>query len=146
MPHPTYDTSDTSTAPPMTRRRALGALLATTLWLSLPSDDAQANETGDASSIMVGETFVGRTADTNTVIAVVLGEQHTTAYLCDGTQKQDDMWFHGAAIDDQLDLTAANGARLIGQRSLSGIGGWIVFHDGRGISFLAHPVTGVVDL
>lgn len=63
----------------ITRRRALGALLAATLIVSHPPGVSLAGGKAGGSSLIGGETFVGRTADPDVFVAVVLGEQHVTA-------------------------------------------------------------------
>lgn len=126
----------------LTRRRALAALLVATLIARHPPQDVRAAGKEDGSSSISGETFVGRTSDPDVFVAVVLGAQHETAYLCDGSQNQIALWFQGEVHSNPIDVTAANGARLVGTRSGLGISGGASLHDGRGISFLAEPAAG----
>lgn len=132
-------------SPPLTRRHALGTLLAAFI-ARFPVKDAQAGGKAGGASFMVGDTFVGRTANPEVFVAVVLGAQHVTAYVSDGAHREVDCWFSGPMLEDELDLAATNGSRLVGVRSSSGIGGWIVLRNGRGMDFLAQPATGAAGL
>lgn len=126
----------------LTRRYALSALLATALMFGRLPEDTRAGGKGGVPSTMVGETFVGRTSAPNLFVAVVICERHATAYLCDGSQGQISVWFRGDMIDDQLDVTTSNGARLVGLRAGVEISGGGSLPDRRGISFLAEPAAG----
>lgn len=131
---------------PVTRRRALGILLATPLIVSYPPDASLAGGKAGGAASITGETYVGRTADPAVFIAVVLGAQHVTAYLCDGLPQQIDRWFYGHLIDETVVLVATDGARLIGLRSRLGMSGWVRLPDGSRTRFVAHPATGAAGL
>jgi len=77
---------------------------------------------------------------------VVLGAQHVTAFVSDGLHRALDCWFYGKKIDNAVELTATDGARLMGVQSSSGMSGWVVLPDGRSLRFVAPPATGIAGL
>lgn len=131
---------------PITRRHVLDALLAASLIAYHPSGAALAGGKAGGASLISGDTYVGRTADLEIFAAVVLGPQHVTAFVSEGLHHALDCWFYGKKIDDAVELTATNGAQLLGARSSSGMSGQVVLPDGRSLRFVAPPATGIAGL
>lgn len=131
---------------PITRRHVLGALLAATLLARHAPDTSLAGGKSGSTSLISGETFVGRTVNPGVFAAVVLGPQHVTAFVSDGLHRALDCWFYGKRIADTVELTATDGARLMGLRSSSGMSGQVVLPDGRTLRFAAPPATGIAGL
>lgn len=130
----------------LTRRRALGMLVAATLIARHAPDASLAGGNAGSASIMVGATYVGRTADPEVFVAVVLGDQHVTAFVCDGVRHEIDQWFYGSLLEDELDLVAPDGARLVGVRLSLGMRGWVMLPDSRRLRFVAQPASAAAGL
>jgi hypothetical protein len=93
-----------------------------------------------------GETFVGRTSDPDTFVAVVVaepagdgGERQARVYLCNATTI--DVWLTGTLTGDQLDLRAEDEAWLEATLSEQGVEGNATLADGAMLSFTAQPAT-----
>jgi hypothetical protein len=105
-----------------------------------------------AMATFAGETFVGRTSDPQTLVAIVLGEaaggeaRPARGYLCNGRLRTIDVWLTGELAGDQLTLTAEDGSRLSGVRNAAGIGGGATLGDGTSLLFTALPAEGIAGL
>jgi hypothetical protein len=135
------------------RRAMLRALVAVGL-LSVGHPLLTMAEAGTPAAIapFVGETFVGRTSDPQTLVAIVLGEaaggetRPARGYLCNGRLRTIDVWLTGELAGDQLTLTAEDGSRLSGVRNAAGIGGGATLGDGTSLLFTALPAEGIAGL
>jgi len=100
----------------------------------------------------VGETFVGRTSDPETLVAIVLGDEAgaepraARGYLCNGLLRTIDVWLTGELVGDQLTLTAEDGSQLSGVHNAAGIGGGVTLGDGTSLLFSALPAEGIAGL
>lgn len=98
-----------------------------------------------------GETFVGRTSDPDTFVAVVVaepagdgGERQARAYLCNATTI--DAWLTGTLTGDRLDLRAEDEAWMKAALGDHGVEGTAALADGTIVSFTAQPATGFAGL
>jgi hypothetical protein len=130
----------------MTRRQGLGALLAVILAATHPPGDARAGGKEGGVFAIEGETFVGRTSDPDVFVAVVLGADHATAYVCDGAMFGIAFWFYGQVIRDEIDFVTVEGDRLVGVLSDQGMSGRVILHAGRSLNCAAQRATGAAGL
>jgi hypothetical protein len=153
MPAALVATQFPSPAPRIGRRTVLRALVAVGLVTGGNSlvGSAQVG-TPAAMAMFQGETFVGRTSDPQTLVAIVLGEEAgaepraACGYLCNGRLRTFDVWLTGEIAGDQLTLTAEDGSQLGGVRNAAGIGGAVTLGDGTSLLFTALPAEGIAGL
>jgi hypothetical protein len=153
MPAALVATQFPSPAPRIGRRTVLRALVAVGLVTGGNSlvGSAQVG-TPAAMAMFQGETFVGRTSDPQTLVAIVLGEEAgaepraACGYLCNGRLRTFDVWLTGEIAGDRLTLTAEDGSRLSGVRNAAGIGGGATLADGTSLLFTALPAEGIAGL
>ena len=123
QPHHVYNVefrggNGASRAPRSDRRTVLRGLLAVGLiTVGHPLITSAQESTPAALAPFVGETFVGRTSDPETLVAIVLGDEAgaepraARGYLCNGLLRTIDVWLTGEITGDQLTLTAEDGSR-----------------------------------
>lgn len=92
--------------------------------------------------------LVGRTSNSDTFIGIVVTGNDVMAYVCDG--KNLAQWFTGTVRGDQLDLTAANGARLTaemrrpgGSNTLQAATGTFRDANGQSLTFTSDTAEGL---
>jgi hypothetical protein len=153
MPASLVETRFPSPAPQTDRRTLLRALVAVGLVTGgHPQVTIAQPGTPQALAPFVGETFVGRTSDPETLVAIVLGDEaggeprSARGYLCNGRLRTIDVWLTGEIAGDQLTLTAEDGSQLSGVRNAAGIGGAVTLGDGTSLLFTALPAEGIAGL
>ena len=133
-------------------RRLGGGLLAGLLVARSPMKVLAQEATPAAESAIVGATFVGKTSDPNTFVAVVLGGtpddnvRPARGYLCNGLWQTVDVWLEGEAASGQIALTAADGSWLTATINAAGVGGGATLADGSSLVFAAVPAQGIAGL
>ena len=153
MPAVPVETRFPSPAPRIDRRTMLRALSAVGLiGVNHPLVIGAQEGTPAAVAPFVGETFVGRTSDPETLVGIILGDgagaepRSARGYLCNGRLRTIDVWLTGEIAGDQLTLTAEDGSRLGGVRNAAGIGGAVTLGDGTSLLFTALPAEGIAGL
>ena len=101
---------------------------------------------GPAHSVPSG-VFVGRVADTDAFVAVVMKERDVVAYVCDGSEAGVSLWgwFAGELVDDHTTLVSTTGmALLLDGSGATPTGAVIPTHSkgGTPLAFTTEPATG----
>lgn len=100
---------------------------------------------GRTQSATPAGTFVGTVADTDAYIAIAPQENNNIiAYVCDGQTIS--VWFRGERNENNLDLTATNGARLQASLEPETATGSVTLADGQTHSFTATLASGEAGL
>lgn len=139
------------------RLLTLRAVALTLVFISLmgpagPNPIAAQEATSTATPTpFTGETFVGRTSDPDTFVAVVVAEpagnseeRQARAYLCNATMI--DAWLVGTLAGDRLDLSAEDGAQLEATLGEVGMEGTATLANRTSLTFTAQRATGIAGL
>jgi hypothetical protein len=116
--------------------------------LTAPTATARPASPTIAPAALTRGNLVGRTSNSDAFIGIVVTGTDVMAYVCDG--KNLAQWFTGTVQGDQLDLTAANGARLTaemrrpaGSPDLQAATGTFRDANGQALTFSSEAATGL---
>jgi hypothetical protein len=116
--------------------------------LTAPTATARPASPTTAPAALTRGNLVGRTSNSDAFIGIVVTGTDVMAYICDG--KNLAQWFTGTVRGDQVDLTAANGARLTaemrrsaGSTDLQAATGTFRDASGQSLTFSSDSATGL---
>ena len=116
--------------------------------LTAPTTTARPAASTTSPAALTRGNLVGRASDPDAFVGIVVTGTDVIAYICDG--KNLAQWFTGTVQGDQLDLTAANGARLTaemrrpaGSTDLQAATGSFRDANGQALTFTSNTATGL---
>lgn len=116
--------------------------------LTAPTATARPASPTTPPAALTRGSLVGRTSNADAFIGIVVTGTDVMAYVCDG--KNLAQWFSGTVRGDQLDLTAANGARLTaemrrpaGSNNLQAATGTFRDANGQSLTFSSDTTEGL---
>ena len=87
--------------------------------------------------------FVGTVNGTNAFIALLVADDESIVYVCNGDDEDIAEWFRGVIVDPtDISLTNSAGAQISGQYSGSSFAGNVTLRDSSTFSFTAIPNRG----